>query len=384
MNSREGRSAPGAARPRCRLLVAALGALVAAALVPAGPAAAASNGKWSVFPTGAPGHHPRAFFVPVLTPGKAVADSVTVANYTASALTFNLYAADAINTPGGGLSLRRRTDVQRDIGRWIHLPVSTLAVPAHGTSVVPFTIAPPRQASPGDHVGGIVAEQTQGTPSSAGSVPITVVQAVGVRVYGRVVGPLQPRLAVSGLSLSVTSPVTAQFGGPADAHVAFSVRNPGNTVLNPVATVVLSTPLGTAARRSFTVNQLLPGSSTRYTLAFLGVNTAGHLRATVTVTSPHTGASAEVATWLVPWALLAVVVVGLALLGWLLVRRRRRRRRNAAPLAGADGAPDRTPDPQGELAGTAEHAHQQVAQVEEEDPAGQGHPDAPPGPGVGQ
>ena len=148
------------------------------------PASAASNGLWSVFPTTLPGQAPREFFNPVLQAGKTYADAVTVANYTAAPLTFNLYAADAFNTSDGGLSLRRRTDVQTDMGKWISLPYHMLAVPARSALIVPFAIVPPRDASPGDHVGGIVAEQTQGTQSHAGSVPITVVQAVGCASTG--------------------------------------------------------------------------------------------------------------------------------------------------------------------------------------------------------
>ena len=146
-------------------------------------------------------------------PGVAFADSVAVANYTAAPLTFHLYGADAINARGGGLSVRRRTDTQTDMGTWIELPYPELTVPARGASVVPFTILPPPQATPGDHVGGIVAEETQGTTSRSIPLPITVLQAVGVHVYSSVVGPLQSQLAVGRMSLSLGSSVATQFGG---------------------------------------------------------------------------------------------------------------------------------------------------------------------------
>ncbi len=162
------------------LAVLTLGSTVSA--LAAQPASAASNGLWSVFPTTLHGQAPRAFVRPMLTPGKGYEDSVTVANYTSAPLTFNLYSADAINTRGGGLSLKRRTDLQTDIGKWIRLPYQRLTVPAHGASIVPFIVEAPINATPGDHVGGIVAEDTQGTTTKSGSVPVTVIEAVGVRV----------------------------------------------------------------------------------------------------------------------------------------------------------------------------------------------------------
>ena len=62
-----------------------LAALIMGAVLvipPAPTASAASNGLWSVSPTTLPGQAPRELFNPVLTPGKAYSDSVTVANYT--------------------------------------------------------------------------------------------------------------------------------------------------------------------------------------------------------------------------------------------------------------------------------------------------------------
>jgi hypothetical protein len=300
-----------------------LGAMLGVA--PSMPTSAASNGLWSVFPTTLPGHAPRAYVQPVLTPGKPYVDSVSVANYTAAPLTFHLYGSDAINTPGGGLSLRRRIDVQKDIGKWITLPYSQLTVPAYSSREVPFAILTPPQATPGDHVGGIVAEQTQGTPTNAGSTPITVVQAVGVRVYGRVVGPLHPVLSLRQVSLSVNSSAATQFGGSVGAHVGFTVVNSGNTVLSPLVSVGLSTPFGTAGQRRFTLNQLLPGSSVPFTLSFPGVNPYGHLRAEVHVISVRTSATGAATAWALPWALLAIILVVLVVLV-VVIRNRRRRR----------------------------------------------------------
>ncbi len=277
----------GPVRYQMFVVLAVLG--VSLGLVASPPARAASNGMWSVFPTTLRGQAPREVFQPELTPGKPYSDSVTVANYTTSPLTFHLYGSDAFNTPGGGLSLRRRSDVQVDIGNWIKLPFSDLRVPARSFTAVPFTILPPPQATPGDHVGGIVAEQTQGTTSNSGSVPITVVLAVGVRVYGRVVGPLDPALAIRHMSLAVHNSVASAFGGSVEAHVNFAVTNGGNTVQSPLAQVELTTPFGTASRRTFTINQLLPGNTLRYSLDFPGISAFGHLRATVEIRGARAG-----------------------------------------------------------------------------------------------
>jgi hypothetical protein len=307
--------------------VTAFACLAATLSVSSGrPASAASNGQWSVFPTTLPGQAPRGVVRPTLVPGKTYFDAVTVANLTANPLTFHLYAADAINTPGGGLSLRRRTDVQRDIGNWIKLPYSMLTVRPRGAIVVPYTITPPVQASPGDHVGGIVAEDTQGITSQSGSIPITVVQAVGVRIYGRVSGPLDPKVSIAGLSLTVNRSVASQFGGSVDAKVRFQVRNLGNTVLSPQTRLVLTTPFGTAASRRLRGDQLLPGSSLSYSITFRSVNTYGHLRAQAVSTAIGTRASADAAAWTIPWVLLLLLIIIVLFFAGLTIRKGRRKK----------------------------------------------------------
>jgi hypothetical protein len=306
--------------------LAALLILAGAPLVSTTPVGAASNGLWSVYPTTVPGQPSRVFVEPELVPGKTYADSVTVANYTGASLDFNLYGSDAFNTPGGGLSLRRRTDPQVDIGKWIVLPTAMLVVPAHGQSVVPFTINPPAAATPGDHVGGIVAEETQGTTSNQGSVPVTVIQAVAVRVYGRVKGPLKPQLSVRKTSMTLTRPTSSQFGGPVSARVRFTLTNSGNEVLSPETRVALTTPFGTAAHRSIEVGQLLPGNTLTYSLAFANLTALGHLQAEVTATALHAKATGSAKAWVLPWGLFGIVIVVLLVLLFLALRHRKRRR----------------------------------------------------------
>ncbi len=306
------------------------------------PADAASNGLWSVYPTTVAGQPPRVFVQPELIPGKKYTDSITVANQTAAPLTFNLYGSDAFNTPGGGLSLRRRTDPQVGIGAWIKLPSPTLSVPAHGQAVVPFTIDTPPAATPGDHVGGIVAEETQGTTANKGSIPVTVIQAVAVRVYGRVKGPLKPQLNVSQMTLQVNRSTASQFGGSIDTKVAFTLTNSGNEVLTSKAKVALTSSFGGGAQRSIEVGQLLPGNTLHYSVVMNGVSALGHLKAQVTVAAPQASATESKSAWVLPWGLTFVVVAIVLALCLLVIRALRRRRTRPTPRHGRSRAQGRS------------------------------------------
>jgi len=292
----------------------------------AGQAGAASNGSWSVYPTTPAGGTPRVVFSPKLVPGQTTQDSVTVSNLSAGPLTFELFAADAFNTPGGGLSLRRKVDPVEGIGAWIHLAHSAVLVPSHASAAIPFVVVVPTNATPGDHVGGIVAEETTGTPSSRGSVPVNVVQAVGVRVYGRVSGPLVHRLAVAKPHVAVQRTTGALFGAGTSAVVTVQVANRGNVVLTPVAHLKVTSTFGTSTTRTFSTGPLLPGEAVarRFTVP---VRTTGGLQTQFSAAASGAHASATTSQFNLPWGLIILVVVLVVGLVLTLVLRRHRRRR---------------------------------------------------------
>jgi hypothetical protein len=317
-------------------LLAAIVTAIAVGLPLARPdrASAADNGLWSVFPTTAPtgpGQLARPFFQPLLTPGVPVQDSVTITNKTPDqTINFDLYAADAFNTREGGYASRRPTDPKREMGAWISLLVDNITIPPQRAVDVPFTISPPPDATPGDHAGSIVALNTTPTVSHKGSLTVRSIQAVGTRVYGRVAGPLAPRLDVTELQVSSHAGVGGLLGGSVDADVAYRVVNTGNVRLSSTAKLSVSPMIGgTTHVKTLRVPELLPRGSAVVHQRVSGIVPAGRLTARVTVTSPVGKTTATSSTWVVPWLLIAIVVVlVLALWYW---RRRRRRKVGVAP-----------------------------------------------------
>ncbi len=110
---------------------------------------------------------------------------MTVVNQTPAPITLNLYAADAFTTKAGAFSIRPNYWPKTQMGAWIHLPITQLTIPKDSGDLIPFIYEVPVNPTPGDHAGGIVAEETQGTVSGKGNVRVRVLQAVGTAVYGR-------------------------------------------------------------------------------------------------------------------------------------------------------------------------------------------------------
>ncbi|MFJ8164940.1 WxL protein peptidoglycan domain-containing protein [Streptomyces sp. NPDC096136] len=317
-------------------------------LLPAGPAAAADNGTWGVFPTPPAGAATtdRAYFFHQGAAGAAIGDSVTLLNSSDRELTFQVFATDAVNTPSGGaFALLPAEAKPRDVGAWIALgpeAAGTVTVPPKGRKDIPFTVKVPQDAAPGDHVGGIVALNTQVEGIQRdGRVQVGVKRQVGARLYLRVPGPLTPALSVEDVRVARGAPLVPWTKG-ARATITYTLVNRGNVVVEPKVAV---SARGLFGRRVLErpargpQPALLPGQ--RITLSEPWPDSPQLDRVEVEVRAgaaayPGLDARAGTEFLAVPWpaagTLLLLAAAGVA----LLVLRRRRR---AAPQA-AEPVPD--------------------------------------------
>ncbi|MEV4416538.1 DUF916 domain-containing protein [Catellatospora sp. NPDC049609] len=304
----------------------ALAAALLAGLAPA-PAQAAGNGRWAVTPTppATPGPTPRQYFFLESPPGQTVIDSVRVANLTDKPMTLRLYGADAFNTSAdGGFGLRQESQTQQGIGAWTRVGLADVVVPAKRQADIPFTITVPANATPGDHVGGVVAAEA--APSGqldGGGLTVGVTHAVAARVYLRVSGPTVPGLAVADL--------TADRG-----QLTYDLANTGNTHLVPDVAVTVSGLFGhsVAATGPAARLDLVPGARTRLRAALGGVWPVDAVTTTVTVTAEGGVRATSTTTTLVGvWPALAVLATLLAAAAYLLRRRHRARRPRPRGLA---------------------------------------------------
>lgn len=288
---------------------------------------------------GKPDNRPTLTYAGV-EPGASHQDAVAVRNFGAVPLKLAVYASDAHNTGTGGFDLLPAADRPVDVGSWVRMAKSALTVPAGATVVVPFTLAVPRNATPGFHVGGIVASFS-GTALDAKGNTVRVDRRVGVRLFLQVSGPLRPQLVVRD--------VTVDYRGgwdpvhPGTATVGYTVTNTGNVPLQAHRTLHTEGLLGVFGRTGEQpdVPLLLPGNSVRLSARLTGVWPGGRLHARVEL-APYTAvvalstavppATAGATAGAVPWTWLIAVLVLLAAAGpWA---RRRLRGRAAAPAKG--------------------------------------------------
>ncbi|MBM7820773.1 hypothetical protein JOE63_003250 [Cellulosimicrobium cellulans] len=293
--------------------------------------------SWGLLPADNDHGTDRPNFSYAVRPGDTITDTVVVTNRSAQRLELRTYAADAFTTTSGQLDLLPAAERSTDLGAWITLGSGSITVDPGQSIDVPFTIAVPADASPGDHSAGVITSLVQ--QASASTVALD--RRLALRVHARVEGALAPAVEVSDVEV-VHHDVANPFG-TSSATVRYTLTNTGNARVVPAESVAVTGPFGWAATTASDgeLPELLPGSALEREVAVTGVRPLGRADATVDVTATAVGigggatASDDGAaqTWAVPWA--ALVLVGLALLvalrGPALVAALRRRRAGDAP-----------------------------------------------------
>jgi hypothetical protein len=295
--------------------------------------------RWAVQPSGPQGPGGRDYFVLNLAPGQQVVDYVGVSNFGDKPIEFRVYSTDAFTTKDGAFSLLPADNPATDVGTWIGFNADTYTVPAGKRLDIPFQLTVPADATPGDHIGGIVASVAAEETAGDGSQRITVDRRVGARVYLRVDGPAQPALKVDKINIKYSGGTLNPVNG-GTTTVTYQVTNVGNVRLGANAQVNLMGPFGVKLSKTHAgeIKELLPRSSMTVTETFKGVPSAARISAKVTldpVALDNTPSSAlkrvnrSGAVWAMPWLL----IVALLLVAAGLVVLRRRAQAKKAELA---------------------------------------------------
>jgi len=339
--------------PRRLFAVVAFGVLSASAALMVAPSASGATGSpaptpsasssvttpptqdltYGIKPVQPDGSPPRGAFEYPLTPGASTRDAVSIYNYAAVPLTFELYAADAYTNEQGEYSVETSAVKPTGAGTWVHFQLpkgSVLRVPARSRVDVPVTFTIPKSAGPGDHYAGIVLSLPANSRDAQGNL-IRVDSRVSTQVVLRVLGQLSPALTIENLRAEYRGKVSPI--SPGTAVVAYTVRNSGNISLAGHQHVQIAGPFGAGDRTiDLALPTVLPGSAVNVTVPVEGAWPLVRYTATVTI-QPASRAGDPVAAvqtssttfWAILWTALALVIVAL-LLGYLAWRRWRRAR----------------------------------------------------------
>jgi flagellar basal body-associated protein FliL len=293
----------------------------------------------------------RSYFAWAITPRGVLTDHAAVVNFGAQPVTLQVFATNAVSLAHGGTGFQSQGQSTGGPASWITLGIpgggSTLQLPPKSKVIVPISVHIPVNASPGDHVGAIVAALTS-TILSKNRAKVHLVQQVAARVILRVSGPLHPGFSVTGISVRFRNPLNPAASGT--ATLRFTVRNSGNVLLGGKQKVTVHGLFGSAESSKTTVSipVMLPGGSASESATISGIYPELLMHGDVSI-SPVivagqydpglSGYSTSAGFWAIPWIPLAVVIVIVLAAAATIFWRRRRKRPGGGAAAGGETKP---------------------------------------------
>ena len=277
------------------------------------------------------------WFVTDLAPNESKDLAVQLTNPARVVQTVRLYLADIRFDRAG---VPEVTNVPSDIGTWGRFANPTVTIAPGETIVQSFTLTAPERADPGDHIGAVVVEH-----EAQGSGNIRSIKRVAVRLYATLPGDARRDFVIDRVSTAKDSSFFAR-----ELTVTVALRNTGRVRLEPTVRVDGAAATGSELLMSQAVEQYIVTKP----VAFWG----GPVRLRIDAETRLLGQSGpvrqmRVTVWVVPWHLVALLVLlaALVILGRLFVRRRRSRftalrddlRRMERLLATSGRAPDAPP-----------------------------------------
>lgn len=206
----------------------------------------------------------RSYFTYHLKPGDRLTDEALVLNDGDGPIQLQIYRADATTAGNGGLAFGLRSDKITGTASWISLDRDEVSLGPHETALVPFTIAVPTDASPGDHLAGLLVQlaPTDNKPgSNAPQFSVDVVQRVGIAVAIDIPGARVTQLEVTNLRLGQQNDQGDTF--------ELTVANTGNVMAKGPGTLTITDlPGNELAQIPFNVATVLPETSTAINISY--------------------------------------------------------------------------------------------------------------------
>jgi hypothetical protein len=235
------------------LLVLALTPVAQAATVSPSPSPGPPASGISLRPLHLNPMHPAAYFTLHQAAGRSASGTVLVTNLATVPVTLFVSPVDGLTGLTTGTVYAGRGVPITRAGRWVSVTADAIHLAARSTQRVPFTVAVPVGASPGDHLAGIAFQNARPTTSGNGfKIREIVRNVIGVLVV--VPGPavFHPHLVSLGLGA---------IGSTGIGAVSVGLGDDGHDFAKPSLTVALSGPGGYHRTMTRQLDTVLPGDT---------------------------------------------------------------------------------------------------------------------------
>ncbi len=220
-----------------------------------------------------------SYFIFDNKPGTVITSRVRVTNSGTAKGSASLYPVDATTGQTSGAVYLNQNDPRKDVGSWLKLGVQQVTLNPGQSQVVSFQVTIPATVRPGQHLGGIVAENlTQSSsPQSNSAIQIKVKNLTIVAVQVNLPGAPVEQLAGTGV----------QAGGDHSyQQLLLGLSNTGTVMLKPSGTLQVANAQGQVLKTiSLKLDTFLPRTAINYPVAITGQALgAGDYQAVLTLT----------------------------------------------------------------------------------------------------
>jgi hypothetical protein len=223
-----------------------------------------------------------SYFIFDSKPGIVVKSRVRVTNTGTATGSVSLYPVDATTGQTSGAVYLNQDDPRKDVGAWTTLGAQQLTLAAGQSQIVSFQVTIPSTVRPGQHLGGIVAENLaeSSSPKNNSAIQIKVKNLTIIAIQVNLPGTPVEQLAGTGV----------QAGGDNGyQRLLVGLSNTGTVMLKPSGTLQVADTHGQVVKTiSLKLDTFLPQTAINYPVAITGQALgAGDYQATLILTYGH-------------------------------------------------------------------------------------------------
>ena len=205
----------------------------------------------------------KSYFVFDAQPGAVVESQVRVSNSGTEIGSVRLYAVDATTGQGSGTVFRTLDAPRQEAGGWIAIDSTALTLQPGESRVVAYTVTVPMASRPGQHIGGIVAENLELKRGAAGDtapdragLQVNIQNLTILAVQINLPGPVVEQVAVTGVSAG---------GDRGYQTLSVGLRNEGTMMVKPAGTLRVTDSTGNEVQnRPLSLDTFLPQTTIAY------------------------------------------------------------------------------------------------------------------------
>lgn len=268
----------------CLLIAIAMGVMFAATLGSSTAHADGGQANFGLEPVLYDPSNPltESYFIFDSKPGTLLKSNFRITNTGTARGSASLYPVDATTGQTSGAVYLNQSDPRKDVGAWISIGASQVTLNPGQSQVVSFQVVVPGTVRPGQHLGGIVAENLTESSSSQKN------SAIQIKVKNLTIIAVQVNLP--GTSIEQLVGTGVQAGGQNGyQQLLLGLSNTGTVMLKPSGSLQVANAQGQIVKTiSLKLDTFLPQTIINYPVAITGQALgAGDYQATLTLTYGH-------------------------------------------------------------------------------------------------